>query len=492
MYLSHPGLFYILKTFDMKKIMLMVAIASTAFTLNAQTNILPEIVLVPFASELDNPVDIEPLGDQLFIVEQTGRIIIVDSEGNLVSVYLDLTDRVLSTGFEQGLLGLAFDPDYAENGSFYVHYTNLEGNNQFSRFSVDLDNPEQGDPNSEIPFLEDNDPFENHNSGQMKFGPDGYLYFTLGDGGSAGDPMNTAQNLNTIMGKLMRIDPNEDGTYSIPSDNPFTEVAGAKGEIWAMGLRNPWRFSFDKLTGDLWMPDVGQDSVEEINFQPAASPGGENYGWSCREGTHFFKLDCDDNGIPFTDPVAEYPHSTDTSLLCSGSVTGGYVYRGIQYPNMYGKYIYNDFCTGVMRTTYWDGSAWISANLGQYTPTAYSTFGELPDGELLLADKISGVIYKVTDVSTTAVETDLARLYDFQLTPNPNDGNYAVRFNSEQPESFTLNLYDYMGRKVWNEKRQANAGPNEWSFTNSELSTGYYYLHIQSPDGISALHFVTR
>ena len=476
----------------MKKITLLLGLVMTFFSLKAQTGILPEIVLVPFISDLDNPVGIEPLGDQLFIVEQTGRIIIADSEGNLVSVYIDLTDRVLSTGFEQGLLGLAFDPDYANNGSLYVHYTNLDGNNQFSRFSVDLDNPEQADPDSEVPFLEDNDPFENHNSGQMKFGPDGYLYFTLGDGGSAGDPMNNAQNLNTIMGKLMRIDPNEDGTYSVPSNNPFTEVAGAKGEIWAMGLRNAWRFSFDKLTGDLWIPDVGQDSVEEVNFQAADSPGGENYGWSCREGTRFFKLDCSDNGIPFTDPIAEYSHSTDTSLLCSGSITGGYVYRGSQYPNMYGKYIYNDFCTGVMRTTYWDGSAWISANLGQYTPTAYSTFGELPDGELLLADKISGAIYKITDVSTTAVETDLASLYDFQLTPNPNDGNYTVRFKSVQPESFIVNLYDYTGRKIWNEKKEAIAGLNEWSFNNPELTTGYYYLQVQSLAGTSALHFVTR
>ena len=477
----------------MKKFTLLPALFLATFSLFAQTNTLPDIVLVPFIDGLDNPVGIEHAGDsRLFILEQGGRIWMANSSGEIVSQFLDLTDRVYSGGFEQGLLGIAFDPNYATNGYFYVHYTNLAENNQFSRFSVDPNDATKAMPSSEVKFLEDNDPFENHNSGQMKFGPDSLLYFTLGDGGNAGDPMNNAQDLSSIMGKLMRIDPNPNGTYSIPFDNPFAETANARGEIWASGLRNPWRFSFDRLTGDLWIPDVGQDDWEEVNMQPAESAGGENYGWSCREGTYFFKSDCDDNGILFTEPIAEYAHSTDTSLLCEGSITGGYIYRGSLYPNMYGKYIYNDFCTGVMRTTYWNGAQWITAELGQYTPFAYSTFGEDINGELLLADKISGIIYKVTDQSVVSVDEDRLVSGKIYLTPNPNHGNYTLQLINDQPERYTIKLFDYTGRQVREDNKQGISGPNEWLFSNPGLPPGQYFIQVQSSTGSSVIPFVTH
>ena len=196
----------------MKRTTLMTVLCFMTLLSYSQTDVLPTIELVEFATGLDNPIGIEHAGDsRLFVVEQTGKIRIVDANGNHKSHFLNLTDKVLTDGFEQGLLGLAFDPDYDDNGYFYVHYTNLEGNNQFSRFSVNPHNPKKALPSSEVKFLEDDDPFSNHNSGQMKFGPDGYLYFALGDGGAGGDPFNNAQNISTIHGKMMRVDPNPDG-----------------------------------------------------------------------------------------------------------------------------------------------------------------------------------------------------------------------------------------------------------------------------------------
>jgi len=462
----------------------------------AQTNTLPEIVLVPWASGFTNPVDIENAdGGRMFVVEQPGTIQLVTADGTNRTEFLNIVDRVESSGFEQGLLGLAFDPDYGSNGFFYVHYTNKAKNSQFSRFSVDPNNSNKALPQSEVKMLEDDDPYDNHNGGQMQFGPDGYLYFTLGDGGNAGDPGNRAQDVTEIFGKLMRIDPQDNGTYAIPATNPYAGVVGAREEIWATGLRNAWRFSFDLVTGDIWIADVGQDRWEEIDFQPYSSAGGENYGWSCREGLHFYKGNCDQNGVSFTDPIAEYAHSDADTLDCGGSVTGGFVYRGNIYPNMYGKYLYTDFCTGVMRTTYWNGTAWTSAEIGNFTPYAYSTFGEHQNGELLLADKTNGIIYTITDKSqTTSIPPsgELTGLNSLTLTPNPNDGNYTIRFNSDHPETYTLNLFDNTGRKVWQERKQAIEGANEWAFTNATLSTGYYFLQIQSPTGTSTLHFVTR
>ena len=516
----------------MKKLTLFSALLFIVALSGAQTNILPEICLTPFSSGFSQPVGVEHAGDsRLFIVEQTGKIRIVDSNGKHKSHFLNISDKISTAGFEQGLLGLTFDPDYSDNGYFYIHYTNLEGNSVIARYSVNPNNPNKALPSSELIMWENDDPFRNHNSGQLAFGPDGYLYFTMGDGGSGGDPFNNAQDLSTQFGKLLRIDPTEDG-YDIPATNPYVGMEGIEPEIWASGLRNPWRFSFDLLTGDLWIPDVGQNMWEEVNMTPASSNGGENYGWSCMEASHFFEADCDNNGIPFTAPIAEYAH-VEGVYPCSGSITGGFVYRGDKYPDMYGKYFYTDFCTGVIRTTYWDGSAWVTADLGQFSPFAYSTFGQDITGELYLVDKTAGVIYRFQDCGGApmvarpneitfidaanfdferadteldqdevireafhqnpfAVTTALAPTDHFALSPNPNHGQFSLQLNAERDELYTVRITDLTGHEILTDKKEVVKGINDWQFHSHSFTSGIYLMQIQTSEGHSTLKFVVE
>jgi len=339
------------------------------------------------------PVDIAHAGDnRLFIVEQAGLIRVVHGRGPTATsgVFLNIVNRVTS-GSEMGLLGLAFHPDYDQNGYFFVNYTSYEGEELLtfvSRFQVTAD-PDQADPNSELILLQEPQPYENHNGGDLNFGPDGYLYIGLGDGGSGGDPGNRAQSETELLGKMLRIDVNHTSggkNYAIPPDNPFIGQP-ALDEIWARGLRNPWRFSFDRHTGDMYIADVGQNNWEEINFQPADSNGGENYGWRLKEGTHCYNpsSDCDPGGL--TDPVFEYSHAEGCS------VTGGYVYRGPSIPSLHGAYLYSDWCTGTISALHRDGAgAWQNktlADVGNYV----STFGEDNSGELFLAQQNPGKIY---------------------------------------------------------------------------------------------------
>ena len=255
----------------------------------------------PFVAGLTDPVALVSAGDdRLFVVQQRGLIRILDLEGNLSDApFLDLSGVVSQSGSETGLLGLAFHPEYHENGYFFVNYTRAsDGNTVVSRFSVDENNPNLAGRENEIQLLTVNQPYSNHNGGQLLFGPDGYLYIAPGDGGSGGNPNNNAQNRNILLGKILRIDvdaANETG-YGIPPDNPFADDESARSEIWAWGVRNPWRKSFDRLTGDFWIADVGPNSREEINFQSAGSPGGENYGWRCYEGNQF-ELDNTEEGV---------------------------------------------------------------------------------------------------------------------------------------------------------------------------------------------------
>ena len=517
----------------MKRITCMMGFLLIVSLLRSQTNNLPDINLEVFVSGFSNPVGIEHAGGEwLYIVEQTGKIKIIDGDGHTKSPFLNLSDKISTEGFEQGLLGLAFHPEYSENGYFYVHYTNLDGNSRISRFNVNPNNPKKALPSSEVILFENEDPFRNHNSGQITFGPDGYLYFTMGDGGSGGDPFNNGQDLTTSFGKLLRMETTEDG-WTIPASNPYVGMAGAEGMIWASGLRNPWRFSFDMLTGDLWIPDVGQNMWEEVNYTPAGTPG-VNYAWSCMEGLHPFKVDCDNNGVPFNTPVAEYEH--DDSFPCSGSITGGFVYRGSLYPDMYGKYIYTDFCTGVFRTTYWDGSAWVTAVLGNFTPLAYSTFGQDIYGELYVANKTSGTIYRVTDggggafasvpaeidasqfeyvrenrIDALAQDVDIDEMIIesiqksplvvhrsvpggqlFEMSPNPNHGQFTIRFAAEQPETYHASISDLMGHQILDAKKEVIKGMNEWEFNSTELVNGIYFMHMKTEEGVSILRFVVE
>ena len=372
----------------------------------------PIIDLELLVGGLTNPVIITHAGDgsgRLFIGEQDGLVRIWDGAQLLPTPFLDVTAQSVSGG-EMGLLGLAFDPDFATNRLLYVHYSapdttgdpEIDHFTTIARFTVDAGNPNQVDPTSETLLLRYPQPYSNHNGGSIEFGPDGLLYIGLGDGGSGGDPGNRSQNLNTLLGKVLRIDPQGDGfpsdpdrNYTIPPDNPFVGVAG-EDEIWAYGLRNPWRFSFDRSNGDLFIGDVGQNAWEEIDLEPAASAGGANYGWRCYEGNHPFNTTGCGGPEDYVSPVLEYPHSQGCS------VTGGYRYRGAAFPNLQGYYLYADYCTGTVWGATPAGSVWTSAPLLS-SFLSVSSFGEDEAGELYLADRVSssGAVYRIIDTSPT-------------------------------------------------------------------------------------------
>jgi len=283
----------------------------------------------------NEPVYLTNSGDgsgEIFIVEKKGKIISVKKDTRVT--LLDITDRVRSRESERGLLSVAFHPNFKTNGRYFVYYTDLRGNTIVSEF-----NAGSKDNNEKI-LLKIQQPYSNHNGGQLAFGPDGYLYIGTGDGGAAGDPLNNGQNKKSLLGKILRIDVDKGNPYGIPPDNPFLRKEG-KNEIWAYGLRNPWRFSFDTSTGDLYIADVGQYKWEEINFQPANSKGGLNYGWRFMEGFNTFNIDKNVNTPSLTIPVMQYGHDDGCS------VTGGYVYRGEKYKSIKGTYLFGDFCSGL-------------------------------------------------------------------------------------------------------------------------------------------------
>lgn len=348
-------------------------------------------------SGLDHPVHVTHAGDgsgRLFIVEQRGIIRIVKNGSLLSTSFLDITDRV-EYGGEQGLLSVAFPPDYASRKHFYVNYTGKpDGNTRVSRFSASGD---AANPASEAILLTVAQPYANHNGGQLAFGPnDGYLYIGMGDGGSGGDPQNYAQNPNSLLGKMLRIDVESGAApYAIPTDNPLVGTGSGRDEIWALGLRNPWRFSFDRATGDMYIADVGQNAWEEIDFQAANTWGGLNFGWRCQEGTHEYDFTGICPSLSLVDPIAEYSRNDGRS------VTGGFVYRGALYPVLAGRYFYGDYVTGNIWSIVKTGS-----NPTTWSPTEFeinagfpiSSFGEDEQGELYVAD-YGGTIRRLADVN---------------------------------------------------------------------------------------------
>lgn len=370
--------------------MLAVAIAAAATILADEP---PSVALEPFATGLSRPVSITHAGDtRLFVVQQGGRIVVVDNGSVRPEPFLDLT-ALVSTGGEQGLLGLAFDPDYATNGFFYVNYTDRGGDTVVARFRVSSSDPNRAEATSAKTILSVDQPFANHNGGQLAFGPDRMLYIGLGDGGSGGDPGDRAQNRGVLLGKMLRIDVRSGDPYAIPPDNPFVGQSGARPEVWAYGLRNPWRYSFDRATGDLWIADVGQNAWEEVNFQRAASRGGENYGWRRMEGTHCFNPSsgCDDGTL--TLPVLEYGRDDGCS------VTGGFRYRGARFPAMRGVYIYGDYCSGLIRGAM-PGVTGFSDVLELRSGLSISSFGEDQSGEIYVVSH-DGTIYRLVDTAGT-------------------------------------------------------------------------------------------
>ena len=365
---------------------------ATSFLIIALTACIPQARAIDFtllADNLRSPVAITHAGDsRLFITEQAGQIKIIQDGQLLGEPFLNISHLVKSGG-ERGLLSTAFHPQYTENGFFYVNYTNSSGNTVIARYEVTAD-PSKADPNSEKVLLQIDQPFSNHNGGQIAFGPDGYLYIGTGDGGRGGDPLNAGQDLSTLLGKILRIDVDKEEPYAIPEDNPFISNENARPEIWAYGLRNPWRFSFDSEADDLFIADVGQNSFEEVNFQPSTSTGGENYGWRLMEAEQCFepRSNCNAGGTLIL-PIISYARADGRSI------TGGYVYRGQAIKSLQGKYVYGDFATKRVWMASRGADKW-TAELLANTSFSISSFGEGFAGELYLADHSGGKIYKLT------------------------------------------------------------------------------------------------
>ncbi|MBS1684216.1 MAG: PQQ-dependent sugar dehydrogenase [Bacteroidetes bacterium] len=445
----------------MGKILTTVLILLLSLTMLGQK---PQLAMMQVATGLDSPVDIRNCGDaRIFVVEQHGRISIMDKQGNINPVpFLDISSRVLTGGNEQGLLSLAFSPHYKTDSSFYVNYTTGSGSGStvISRFKVSATDSNVADPASERQLLTFPQPYINHNGATLLFGRDGYLYDTQGDGGSAGDPAGNGQNKNVFWGKILRIDVSgANATYSVPATNPFVGDANAKPEVWAYGLRNPWRCTMDRITADLWIADVGQDSMEEVNFQPASSTGGENYGWRCYEGTHPYNLSgCTAAG--FVPPIYEYKHSTSNGC----SITGGNVYRGTKYNRMFGRYFFTDFCSGRFWTAQdLGGGSFVIDTFPSHLMYQYGTFGEDNDYELYIAARTSGVIYHIVDTSSCAPVAFISSI-------DSTSTCHEVTMMALTGDSLGYQWYGATG---------ALRGAVSSSYTATQ--TGWYHLQVSAP-----------
>ena len=404
------------------------------FTKNfAQINLSLSLVSKGF----NNIVCIANAGDRrLFIVEQPGVIKSVTLGGQIQPTpFLDIQSKVLYGG-EMGLLGLAFHPQYKQNGYFYVNYIDKNQNTVVARYRVSQTDTTVADATSGTTLLTFAQPYTNHNGGDLNFGPDGYLYISSGDGGSGGDPLDNGQNKTTFLGKILRIDVNAAFPYAIPPGNPFADgLGGNVDEIWSYGLRNPWRFSFDRQTGDMWIADVGQNAYEEIDFEPSGSAGGINYGWRCYEGNHTYNSA---NCLPsssYTFPVYDYPHSEGCS------VTGGYVYRGNAFPILQGRYLYTDYCSGKIWSLKKNGANWVNEQLFQDASANFTTFGESKDGELFIGT-ISGKLYQICELNMVSNNPNLSINDHPILTGEYQAGNQInAAGNIENPSSVGFYAY---------------------------------------------------
>lgn len=446
---------------------------------NVIVGLAQDIQLESFASGFTGPINAAHAGDsRLFVVEKQGVIKILNSDGSInATSFLDMSSIVNDTGGEQGLLGLAFHPNYSSNGFFYVNYINASGDTVISRFTRSTTGI--ADPNSELVLLTVDQPFANHNAGDMHFGPnDGYLYIATGDGGSGGDPQNKAQDLNSLLGKILRIDVDNTTTnpnlnYAIPTDNPFVGVTGTREEIWSYGLRNPWKFSFDTLNGEMWIADVGQNSIEEINRALNNSTGGENYGWRCYEGNSPFNT----SGCgPITDyifPVAEYAHG-GSPFKCS--ITGGYRYRGSLEPTLQGLYFFADFCGDEIGYVEETSSNTFQLNFtNTFSGQGFSSFAEDNDGELYIIGLNSGEINKITDANLGIDEQNLNTI---RMFPNPTSHIINIHLKDIQVKS--IRIMDIQGKSI---KILSNFSENKIEVSVEDLEKGIYLLEISSDNG---------
>ncbi len=419
--------------------------------------------------------------NRIFVVQQNGIIRVFPNDSTVTSstVFLNIANKVSSCGGEEGLLGLAFHPQYASNRYFYVNYTAPNPRRTVvGRYSVGPGNPNRADSLSEFKIIEINQPFSNHNGGMLLFGLDGYHNIGMGDGGSAGDPQNNAQNLSSLLGKMLRI--NVDTTtastsYGIPPDNPFKGNAqGYREEIWAWGLRNPWRFSQDPITGQMWAGDVGQNAWEEIDL----ISGRKNYGWRTMEGAHCYNppAGCNQDGL--TLPVKEYANAGQDC-----SVTGGYVYRGTSRPELVGAYIYADYCSGkIWMFRYQDGTV-TSDTLLIDAPFTISSFGEDQNNELYICNYSGGNIQRfASNPQTNVKDGDSQNPETFRLEqnyPNPFNSTTRIFFSLPRAQHVRLEVLDYLGREVVTlihgmEER----GPKLVDFDGANLSSGVYFYRL--------------
>ena len=433
------------------------------------------IQLQNFASGFSSPVAIEHADDaRLFVVERGGNIKILNANGTINQTpFLTLNNSIIVAGGERGLLGLAFHPNYANNGYFFVNYTRAgDGATVIARYEVSA-NPNVANASSAVIILVVPQPYSNHNGGTIAFGPDGYLYIGMGDGGSGGDPQNFAQNINSLLGKMLRIDVDNGLPYTIPPTNPYVGVAGAD-EIWSVGMRNPWKFSFNRNTGDLWIADVGQNAREEINLVQAPLTAGLNFGWRCYEANVAFNTNGCSGMSNYTFPVSSYPLS---GSFCS--VTGGYAYTGGLYPSFQNKYFFADYCANRI--------GWITNTGGEITWTNaltgnFSTFGEDINGELYVAGLSNGIIYKMIDPTMNHQNFDKVGLKMF-----PNPAQSQVVLTSDAAINWTsIAVFDMTGKKVYHSFLSNDLSH---SFSVRNLSPGIYSVKITTQE---ALEYVNK
>ena len=444
-----------------------------------------DITIASFASGFDKPVSIKNAGDlRLFIVEQDGLIRILNDDGTIETTpFLNIDSIVFNPSFpgdERGLLGLTFHPNYNANGFFYVNYINNSGDTVISRFTRDAANPNLADQTSETPILTITQPFANHNGGDMEFGPDGFLYISSGDGGDGGDPQNNGQQLNTLLGKILRIDVDGGSPYSVPTSNPFFNDGDANtlDEIWAYGLRNTWKFSFDSQTGDVWIADVGQGVFEEINFVGATDPNfnsGLNFGWRCYEASAPFNTNNCADISTFEFPVGEYSHSGDGIFKCS--ITGGYRYRGTAQANFTGLYFFADYCSDEIGTLENVGGNWVRTFSDAFPGNGWTAFGEDINGELYICGIDSGEVFKVVDGSLSINENELQT---FKMFPNPAENNVTFDFTHSAPTA--INIYDIQGKMM---KQVTTFESSIFDISIVTLAKGLYIVEVINSNGQS-------
>lgn len=446
-----------------------------------------EIELGLVASGFNDPLSIRNAGDdRLFIVEQGGLIKIINPDGSVNNTpFLDIDSKVLSGG-ERGLLGLAFHPQYASNGYFYVNYTDNNGDTVVSRYTVNPPDANTVSASTEVILLTVTQPNSNHNGGDLAFGNDGYLYIGLGDGGSSGDPGDRAQDLTTLLGKMLRIDVNSSSgglNYAIPAGNPFpnTQEPNALPEIWAYGLRNPWRFSFDRQTHDLWIGDVGQGQIEEIDMVPL-NQAAVNYGWRCYEGNQVYDTsgNCPSDTSELTFPVSQYTHTTSGNFKCS--ITGGYRYRGTAQANLSGLYFFADYCSNEIGILENNGGTWNMTFTEPYSGNGWTGFGEDVNGEIYIAGIDSGNIYRILDASLGIEENTLLQI---KMYPNPASNSFIVKSNNPQVVIESIHIYNLQGKLI---KSITKNTASEIHIGTKSLATGLYLTEVISNSGSKTTH----